>query len=166
MAEANVDVVVDRYYDQKEPINPVYREAISNLITAGLYTNALESSKAVDPKTDGNVLQYKNGNNTPKSAVPLEVIVDAITKGLLVGLRDGLTGSVDSAVNISFENTSKNINLDSIDNVHSAIITLANEIALMRTALSAFIVEPAYTSSLKTINDPVIAKDDLTKHKL
>jgi len=166
MTKANVDNVVRRYYDYKAPINPVYSETINNLINAGLYTSALESSKAVDPETAGNILQYNNGKDTPKKAVALEVIVDSITKGLLVGLRDGLTGSVDSAVNIDFKNTSKNTNLDNVDNIHSAIITLANEIQLIRTTLASLIVEPAYTTALKTINTPTITSDDLTKHKL
>jgi hypothetical protein len=162
----NGQIVVDRFYDLKAPINPVYSDCIENLIDSGIYSEYLVNGDAVNHKIDGNILQYKNGNGTLSAAVPLESIVDAITKSILVGLRDGLVGSVDSAVNISFENTSDNLNLSKANNVHSAIISLANELALIRTTLSSLLVEPAYSSSLAAMTDAQIIKDDLTKHKL
>lgn len=159
-------LVVNRFYDSKQPVNPVYSDCIENLIDSGIYSENLVNGDAVNPKYDGNILQYKNGNGTLKSAVPLEVIVDSITKSILVGLRDGLDGSIDSAVNISFTNTSENLNLNKANNVHSAIVSLANELALIRTTLSSLLVEPTYSTALAGMTDGIIAKDDLTKHKL
>lgn len=162
----NGEFVVKRFYDSTPPINPVYSDCIENLIDSGIYSENLVNGEAVNKENEGHILQYKNGNGTLSAAVPLEAIVDSITKAILVGLRDGLHGSVDSAVNISFTNTSENLNLKNVNNVHSAIITLANEIALIRTTLSSLLVEPAYTTSLTVMTAGQIVKDDLTKHKL
>jgi hypothetical protein len=107
----NGEYVVGRFYDLKPPINPVYSDCIENLIDSGIYSDQLVNGEAVNKRNEGHILQYKNGSGTLSAAVPLEVIVDSITKAILVGLRDGLDGSVDSAVNINFENTSKNPNL-------------------------------------------------------
>ncbi len=164
----NGEYVVGRFYDFKKtpPINPVYSDCIENLIDSGIYSEQLVNGEAVKKRNEGHILQYKNGFGTLSAAVPLEVIVDSITKSILVGLRDGLNGSVDSAVNISFENTSENPNLSNANNVHSAIISLANELALIRTTLSSLLVEPAYSSTLASMTNAQIIKDDLTKHKL
>jgi len=162
----SVDVkkVVARYYGAT-PTNPVYADAISNLVDSGLYTSALSTSDAVNPTVPGNILQYKNGLEVPNSAVPIEVIVDSITKSVLTNLRDGFSGSVDSAVNVNFQNTSTNTNLNGVDNVHSAIVRLANEIALLRTTLSSLIGEPAFSSGLATTNSKTEIEDE-TKFRL
>lgn len=159
-------IVVERFYDKATPINPVYSDCIENLINSGIYSENLINGEAVNQENEGHILQYKNGVGTLSAAVPIEVIVDSITKSILVGLRDGLAGSVDSAVNINFKNTSENLNMDNATNVHAAIISLANEVALIRTTLSSLLVEPAYSTALAGMTNATIIKDDLTKHKL
>jgi hypothetical protein len=156
---------VVRRFAGPSPINPVYKSCIENLVSSGLYTSALDYGDAVNPSNEHNILQYKNGLGVPKSAVPLEVLVDSITKAILTNIRDGLAGSVDSAVNINFENTSVDKNLDTINNLHSAIVCLANEIATIRTTLAALLPEPAFSTAVTKAN-AVILVDDATKHKL
>lgn len=154
---------VSRYYGPT-PTNPVYSDGIKNLIDSGLYTSALAYGDAVNPAIPGNILQYENGLGAPKSAVPLEVLVDSITKAILSNLKDGFVGSVDSAVNINFKNTSTNTNLN-VDNIHSAIVRLGNEVALLRTTLASLLGEPAFSSTLATTNQTTLV-DDKTKYNL
>lgn len=160
---ANLQTVVTRYYGAA-PKNPVYSDCIENLIEAGLYSEMLEDGDAVNPAIPGNILQYENGLGIPKSAVPLEVLVDSITKAILSNLKDGFSGSIDSAVNINFKNTSTNPNLN-VDNVHSAIVRLGNEVALLRTTLTSLLGEPGFSSTLSTANLTTLV-DDKTKYNL
>lgn len=159
----NVDDVVTRYYGPI-PLNPVYKEVITNLVDSGLYTSALATGPAVNPAFDGNILQYTNGLNVPNAAVPLEVLVDAVTKAVLKGYRDGFAGSIDSAVNINFTNTSLNPNLVDSDNLHNAVVKLANEVNLLRTALES-LVGPQFLTAMQPLNKAADL-EDLTKIKI
>lgn len=160
---ANLTNVVTRYYGPT-PKNPVYSDCIENLIESGLYSEMLETGDAVNPTIPGNILQYENGLGISKSAIPIEVLVDAITKSILSNLKDGFSGSIDSAVNINFQNTSTNTNLN-VDNVHSAIVRLANEVSLLRAALSSILVEPQFSTGLNAINLKTEIEDK-TKYNL
>lgn len=133
MAKANLNRVVTRY----SPKNPVYSDIINNFIEAGLYTDDLDNGPAVDTNNTGHILTYKNGSGKENSAVPLEVLTDGISKGILKQLRDGLNESVDTALNLNYSpKTSSNLYFKDVDNIHSAITRLSNEVAELHKALA------------------------------
>lgn len=130
----DVNKVVDVRY---KPNNPVYKDIITNFVNSELYTSALDVGPAVTPSVKGNILTCKNGAGVPNSAIALEVIADGISSAILKQLRDGLNGSVDTALNIDLETkTSTNTVINTEDNVHSALIKLSNEVAALHKAIT------------------------------
>lgn len=130
--------------------NPIFEGIISDLITAGLYTSALYVSSSPAFKSIGT---YKNGDHESNSAVPLDVIIDTITRNVLKGLRDGFNGK-DAASNISLDSNVGTgvIDIPGCDNVHAAIELLTLELMAVKTALSTatggtFLITPNSASA-------------------
>lgn len=147
MSEA--DKVNKRYFPTIVK-NPIFKNVIADLVTAGLYTSALHEVTAPAFKSIGT---YKNGDHAPNSAVPLDVIIDTITRNVLKGLRDGFNGK-DAASNISLDSNIGTgvIDIPGCDNVHAAIEMITIELMAIKTALSSvtagsFLITPNTASA-------------------
>lgn len=146
---SNGDLVDTRYWGLGTNKNPIFKAAVDALIDAKLYTSAL-----YDPTSEAliHIQSYTNGNGTTSAAVALDVIVDAVTRAVLKGLRDGFTQDdipKDAATNINFSSTigAGTLNIPACKNVREAIDTLAIEVTAIKTMLStlssgSFLITP------------------------
>ena len=134
--------------------NPVFEDVIGDLITAGLYTSALEfvptntgdasADKQIDKIKKESVFNFKNPDGDIGS-VSLDVLVHAITKNVIKGFRDGFTQlgiSKDGASNVSYSINEaelalvSNIGLKTALDVNQALFVLAQEIAVLKRAVN------------------------------
>lgn len=157
----NVDSVVERYNAK----NPVYGDIIKNLVSSGLYSDFLApGSKAVDSTVEGNILQYKNGASVENTAVALEVLADGISKAILKQLRDGFAGSFDSAINVNLSASDcVNASISADNNVHAALIKLANEVSILHTTVATVLTSLGFAANVADMETKILAANALVQ---
>lgn len=127
-------LVTARYYPTVVK-NPAFAAAIEYMVNSGLYSENLISGPAVlTPVADGGILKYTNGNSVEHAAVALDVLTDAISKGVLIWLRDG--GTSDPAKNISMTPLTFLNSVNSQDNVKDVITKMADEIYNLKQTIT------------------------------
>ena len=141
---ANSEYINAHYGNGTNIPNPIFKQAISLLIDSGLYSDYL------DPENLNNVgresLAKYNNVSGNKNAIPLEVLVDMISRAIMIGYRDGFSQAglpIDGASGIGFtplEATAfTNLDIIQTTNVHEAIILLAGEINAIKMAIQAVV---------------------------
>lgn len=157
MTNINATEVYTRYWGTSISNNPVFEDIISGLIDAGLYTSALYDSSSDAFKSIG---IYANGLGASNKAVPLDVIVDVISRSILKNLQTGFNSGLKNAgSNISFTglpNTS--VDLASCTNVSQAINLLGQEIMAIKVqlgALTAGAFQTTPTALAATADNPI-----------
>lgn len=126
--------------------NPVFKDIISKLIDADLYTDAFSPDNISVENTARNFLSnYKNADGTV-NAVPIEVLVDVVSRAIIQGYKSGFTQgllSIDGSSGIGFQllpneaATTNQTNIAACTNSHEAFVLLASEITAIKTALVA-----------------------------
>jgi hypothetical protein len=141
--------------------NPIFQDVVAGLIDAGLYTSALYVSSSDAFKDVG---EYKNGNAIPNSAVPLDVIIDIITRCVFKAFRDGfkqknLFGVIedkDAASNISFKTSIPSLSnitdTGNCTNVREVIDTLTAEVIALKTATALLVPNVTQKVSITEAN--------------
>lgn len=156
MTNINATEVYTRYWGASIANNPVFEDIISGLIDAGLYTSALYDSSSDAFKSIG---IYANGLGASNKAVPLDVIVDVISRSILKNLQTGFNSGLKNAgSNISFTGL-QNISVDlaSCTNVSQAINLLGQELMAIKIQLAALTGGAYQTTPVA----PAIASDNL-----
>lgn len=135
---------INTYYGNSGNIpNPIFKDVIQKLIDSKLYSSNLDPS-ILNNESRKYLEQYINVVGQEK-AVPLEVLVDIITRSVLVGYNSGFTqaiNKIDGATGIGFLTTPLELNniqqtsLSTCINVHEALILLATEITAIKTAFN------------------------------
>jgi hypothetical protein len=156
MTDITNAMAVEKRYFPVENENPIFQNVIQELISKNLYTSAL-----YDPASPAllEVATCKNGNNIPSTAVPLDVLVDIVTRNVLRGLRDGFIQTVlgapvpkDASSNINFRSTIGTgpgaINLGACTNVREAIETLTVELMGVKSALGIVVPNESQRPSI------------------
>lgn len=153
MTIINADQVNSLYGNVENACNPIFKDIISRLISSNLYTDAIAPGSParkgfVDPenptKIVGSVEICKNATGNSNMAVPLEVLVDCISRAVVAGYLKGFEQhsiKSDGATNIGFSLSHSdpqlftNISLGSAENVHDAIISLGIELNSVKASL-------------------------------
>lgn len=145
MITLNADLVNNNYGNVLNVCNPIFKDIISRLISTGLYTSAIAPGSPSRLPGEGSIQICKNGTNTPLMAVPLEAIVDCISRAIISGYLKGFEQNglkSDGATNIGFTLSDKdpkpftNISLGAAENVHDAIVSLGIELNAVKASLA------------------------------
>lgn len=138
----NASNVNSNYGNVLNACNPIFEDIISRLISSNLYTSAIAPGS---PARLNGVQICKNGTGNPLMAVPLESIVDCISRAIVAGYLKGFEQKglkSDGATNIGFSLSDKdpkpftNISLGSAENVHDAIVSLGIELNAVKASLA------------------------------
>jgi hypothetical protein len=122
--------------------NPVFQQALEILESSGLLSEHLSTTSLARKPGDGSIAIYNNAAKVP-NAIALEVIVDAISRGIMLGYQQGFAQAIpsDGASNINFETTPLEnatllkLALGTSTNVHEAIVQIAQEINAIKVGL-------------------------------
>lgn len=145
MITLNADLVNNNYGNVLNVCNPIFKDIISRLISTDLYTSAIAPGSPSRLPGEGSIQICKNGTNTPLMAVPLEAIVDCISRAVVAGYIKGFKQNslkTDGATNIGFSLSKNdpevftNISLGSAENVHDAIVSLGIELNAVKASLA------------------------------
>lgn len=157
MTIINPNEVNDVYGNVLNLCNPIFKDIMTRLISSGLYTSAVAPGSPArngfpDPenplKKVGSIQICKNATGAENMSVPLEALVDCISRAVVAGYIKGFEQKglpSDGATNIGFSLSPfdppafTNISLGAAENVHEAIISLGVEL----NGVKAFLQQPA-----------------------
>lgn len=162
MTIINPNEVNDVYGNVLNSCNPIFKDIMSRLISSGLYTSAVAPGSPARLSPNGSIQICKNATGAENMSVPLEALVDCISRAVVAGYIKGFEQAglpSDGATNIGFSLSPfdppafTNISLGVAGNVHEAIVSLGIEL----NGVKAFLQQPALPF---TKNPSVIIPDN------
>lgn len=134
--------------------NPILENILKNLDELGLLQYMENARYPKDPNGNSldeySIKKYDNLNGSGNSASALEIMIDAISRGILKGLQEGFTQNIpgvlvpidsDGSSNIGFKSSIQEnallqkVNLSTCTNTHEAILVLAQELNLIKLGI-------------------------------
>lgn len=134
--------------------NPILENILKNLDELGMLQYMENARYPKDPNGNSldeySIKKFENLNGSGNSASALELMIDAISRGILKGLQEGFTQTIpgvsipidsDGSSNISFESSIpenlllQKVNLSTCTNTHEAIVLLAQELNQIKLGL-------------------------------
>ena len=134
--------------------NPILENILKNLDELGMLKFMENARNPKDPSgnslNDYSIKKYENLNGVGNEASAMEIMIDAISRGILKGLQEGFQQTLpgvsipvnsDGSSNIGFKSSVsedlllQKVNLSTCTNTHEAIVLLAQELNLIKLGI-------------------------------